>query len=476
MTAVFGAILDVMWDWGDGSGTTTGTPATHSYNTSGTYTISYSGQFVSGALYSGTYDPNITVTAPANSSAFTYTPSSGIAPLLVTFSGISAGSPLTWEWDFGDGGTSNIQNPIYTFVTGGTFIVQLTNTWESGTTPTSITHSVVVAAPNAIAVSATPTTGDAPLSVTFDRVSQTGFLDALLWTFGDGTTSASFVPTHDYLLPGTFHPYVTAYFTGGTSPIIAYTADVVVTGVPVAVSDFAYLPATISANSLVTFTNLSTDATSYQWSFGDGNMSVLESPTHTYALPGDFMVTLTAANNTSINSKSMSLFVESTNVVEFSNGLLDQLFVDILNFNATHSVANISQCGLLPSGSDAPTDAHGYITIMQGVMPATPDLISIPSVDVLAEFSVESGVFDVQANKNPVVISTMYIPATATGAATWFVWSVRNNTGTIYQQAIGTVGLSNSTADLKINDTDIVSGNYYRILNIRLSFPSLFEL
>lgn len=47
----------------------------------------------------------------------------------------------------------------------------------------------------------------------------------------------------------------------------------------------------------VTFTDQSTDATSWAWDFGDGGSSVLQNPTHEYAAVGQYTVTLTATNS-----------------------------------------------------------------------------------------------------------------------------------------------------------------------------------
>lgn len=46
----------------------------------------------------------------------------------------------------------------------------------------------------------------------------------------------------------------------------------------------------------VTFENLSEDAVSYSWNFGDGYTSTEENPSHTYDLEGEYTVTLTAEN------------------------------------------------------------------------------------------------------------------------------------------------------------------------------------
>jgi PKD repeat protein len=46
---------------------------------------------------------------------FTADHRSGNAPFTVNFTDLSTGNPTYWNWNFGDGGTSNEQNPTYTY-------------------------------------------------------------------------------------------------------------------------------------------------------------------------------------------------------------------------------------------------------------------------------------------------------------------------------------------------------------------------
>ncbi|MBU8934277.1 MAG: PKD domain-containing protein [candidate division Zixibacteria bacterium] len=59
---------------------------------------------------------------------FSGAPTSGPAPLDVSFTDLSTGSPTSWAWTFGDGGTSTAQNPNYTYTANGTYTVSLTAT------------------------------------------------------------------------------------------------------------------------------------------------------------------------------------------------------------------------------------------------------------------------------------------------------------------------------------------------------------
>ena len=70
--------------------------------------------------------------SPTVTANFSGTPTSGTAPLAVTFSDLSTGSPTSWSWNFGDGGTSTAQNPSHSYTAAGSYTVTLTATNACG--------------------------------------------------------------------------------------------------------------------------------------------------------------------------------------------------------------------------------------------------------------------------------------------------------------------------------------------------------
>ncbi len=64
--------------------------------------------------------------------AFTGTPTSGVAPLAVSFTDQSTNTPTSWSWTFGDGGTATAQNPSHNYTTAGSYTVSLTATNAAG--------------------------------------------------------------------------------------------------------------------------------------------------------------------------------------------------------------------------------------------------------------------------------------------------------------------------------------------------------
>ena len=117
------------WTFGDGGSSTAQNPG-HVYASAGTYTVSLTATNAYGSDVE-TKTGYITVTAPNNYppvADFSGTPTSGYAPLLVSFADLSTNNPTSWAWTFGDGGTSTAQNPNYTYTTPGTYTVTLTAT------------------------------------------------------------------------------------------------------------------------------------------------------------------------------------------------------------------------------------------------------------------------------------------------------------------------------------------------------------
>jgi PKD repeat protein len=56
----------------------------------------------------------------------------GFTPLEVQFTDETPGEFNAWSWDFGDGGTSDLQNPVHTYEVPGPFTVSLTANGPSG--------------------------------------------------------------------------------------------------------------------------------------------------------------------------------------------------------------------------------------------------------------------------------------------------------------------------------------------------------
>ncbi len=137
------------WDFGDGNTSTEQNPS-HTYDAAGTYTVSLTASNSCGDDTQTKAD-YITVTEPpcnAPVADFTGSPTSGTAPLSVSFTDQSTNNPTSWSWDFGDGGTSTAQNPSHTYNNAGTYTVTLTATNDCGSDDETKTDYITVTEPS----------------------------------------------------------------------------------------------------------------------------------------------------------------------------------------------------------------------------------------------------------------------------------------------------------------------------------------
>ncbi len=236
--------------------------------------------------------------------AYAYaSPSSGDAPLKVYFDGdVSGGEPpFTYKWTFDDGRSSTSKDPTHTYRYSGTYTVTFRVTDDEGYTDRDTVTVRVYRdgfdddRPTAYA-SASPTSGDEPLTVYF-----TGEVDGgdwpydYRWTFGDGSSSSSRVPVHTYRYPGTY----TATFrvtdddgdTDTDSVTIRVYGEGYYDGRPVAHASAS--PTAGNAPLSVQFTGSATGGDypyTYYWVFGDGRTSMNQNPSHVYTTPGTYSV------------------------------------------------------------------------------------------------------------------------------------------------------------------------------------------
>ncbi len=128
-------------------------------------------------------------------------PTEGSAPLLVSFSDRSTGTPAHWLWDFGDGSTAGSRNIVHRYMENGIFLARL----FAGTPRcrnVSPVQQISVGIP-AVDFSGTPVEGIVPFTVSFQG-NATNAPVSWLWDFGDGGSSALRNPDHMYTRGGTF--------------------------------------------------------------------------------------------------------------------------------------------------------------------------------------------------------------------------------------------------------------------------------
>ncbi len=148
-SAATGNITSYAWNFGDGTTSTAQNP-TKVYSTPGAYSVSLTVTGISGGSNKLTNSNYITVTGPSQPApvaAFTASATSGEAPMAVSFTSTSTGSISSYAWNFGDGTTSSVQNPVQVYSKAGVYSVSLTVSGPGGTSTKSMPNHVTVTTP-----------------------------------------------------------------------------------------------------------------------------------------------------------------------------------------------------------------------------------------------------------------------------------------------------------------------------------------
>jgi PKD repeat protein len=222
---------------------------------------------------------------PAPTASF----STSVTGLVANFTNQS--SATSYFWDFGDGTTSQATNPQHTYASENTFTVTLYAINDCDTAAT--TQTVTTLLPPVADFTFPPfSEGCGSVQVPFTNTS-TGSLTSFEWTFPGGTpaTSNQMNPIVTYTTTGVYFVTLVASNAAGQS---TSTQIVAVTIEPTPLADFAFF---IQPDGTVQFANQSQNFDNLLWNFGDGTTSAAANPLHTYAMDGNYTVTLTVWND-----------------------------------------------------------------------------------------------------------------------------------------------------------------------------------
>ncbi|MCZ2276421.1 MAG: PKD domain-containing protein [Bacteroidia bacterium] len=274
------------WDFGSAGISNLAAPVIH-YSSAGNYQTVLTVNYLNGC--SNTSLPLSLSIYKTPIVSYNFTPASGCSPLSVSFITQNTGVGHSYLWDFGDGQTSAQQYPVHSYGGNGVFTTSLTVTSMYGCSSTlSLPNQVVVNNTDA-SFYVDVTSGCPPLKVLFTPNS-TGSNVTYLWNFGDGQTSNLQSPTHLYQSSGSYIPSLTV--TDGSGCTATYTLP---SPVLVSQSGTTFItppPVTACAPFTANFSDNSFGAVSWNWDFGDGSSSTLQSPTHTFFTPGSYTVSL----------------------------------------------------------------------------------------------------------------------------------------------------------------------------------------
>ncbi|MFS2185184.1 PKD domain-containing protein [Mucilaginibacter sp. Mucisp84] len=232
----------------------------------------------------------------------------------------------TWRWDFGDGLTDVVQNPVHKYAQPGYYLVKLFVTNENGCGAASDPIKIHISKPPLASFNySSPSCTGQDVTFTDKSTSAEGSIISWQWDFGDGTPVEILKSknpfNHTFSEPGDYLVKLTVTNDNGCTSNIA---PLPVKVYPVPVVDFLLPDA--CEDDFVQFTDRSTiaDATeadfTYEWNFGDPNaapanpnISHEKNPKHKF-LAGNYQVTLkvTSKNGCSFTSASKSLTINGS--------------------------------------------------------------------------------------------------------------------------------------------------------------------
>ncbi|WP_011308635.1 PKD domain-containing protein [Methanosarcina barkeri] len=312
------------WTWdfdNDGVVDNTDQNPTYTFTAAGNYTVNLT---VTNSVGSNstvktdyiTVSKSSTPTEPAPVADFTADVTSGTYPLSVQFTDLSENA-TEWLWDFGDGTNSTEQNPVHTFSEAGNYTVNLTVSNAEGNDSEVKTEYIIVSEPLTGApvadFTATPTSGNAPLTVNFTDAS-IGNISSYSWDFNnDGTVdSTEQNPIYTYDAVGTYTVNLTVSNADGNDSEVK-TEYIKVSSQSSAkpVAAFSASPTSGKAPLKVKFTDTSTGSpTSWFWNFGDGAKSFQQNPVHKYSKAGIYTVNLTVKNAKGKNTVTKTEYIK----------------------------------------------------------------------------------------------------------------------------------------------------------------------
>lgn len=300
-TVTVDPVTSYVWDFGDGTPTSGVKDPTHKYAQPGRYNITLS---VTTAHASSSKTIAIDVFPQASPGFVANNVCYGNNTAFLNKSVINGGY-LSYQFDFGDGGQSAELNPIHKYTAAGVYNVRLITSTNNNCLDTLFKTIYVHPQPKAN-FGATNVPFGFPV-VFSDSSVFTGTLH-YTWSFGDGSSSTTKSPQHQYISSGNFQ--VELSITTDSSCVDTHSQTVWVYPKPHA--DFSFKPVCIDDS--VSFENLSTisfGTLTYNWTMGSEGTSVKVSPRWKFSSPGTHTIKLIATSNnngTDTISKTIEIY------------------------------------------------------------------------------------------------------------------------------------------------------------------------
>ena len=285
-----GGPVSWLWNFGDGTFSFQKNPS-KTFIQPGNYTVSLTVQkgSQSNTMTKTNY---IQVLVPLIAD-FTSNQTLAIPGQSIAFADLSTGAPTSWSWNFGNGTTSNLKNPVITYSTPGLYNVSLTvtNAYQQNTITKNAYITILPVLSADFAADTTLVVAGNPIS--FIDLSA-GAPSSWSWNFGNGQTSGLQHPVQSFSQAGFYTISLTINDPLQTSTLLKQNYIEVIEPL---LANFSASASVVLPGQTVTFTDSSTGfPTSWLWNFGNGITSSLQNPSVSFTSPGMYSVSLIVTN------------------------------------------------------------------------------------------------------------------------------------------------------------------------------------
>jgi gliding motility-associated-like protein len=238
------------------------------------------------------------------------------------------GTIATWDWQFGDAGTSIAENPLHTYPANGNYTAQLIATGSNGCSDT-ISYPITVNPVPLANFSPTVVCENTPIVFTDLSFISSGSIASWSFDFGGGNVQNVQNPTYVFGTSGNYP--VTLTVTSALGCIDDTLLNMFIYSAPTANFTFTPSPALVLENVYFTDQSIGTGINGWLWNYGDGEGDNAQNPIHSFSEGGDFNVML---------------------IVTDANGCQDTVIK-----NVTISLPPVLPSGFSPNG-DGENDVH----------------------------------------------------------------------------------------------------------------------
>ena len=341
-SAASGIGLSYSWDFGDGT-VVNSQNTTHTYTTEGTYTVCLSVSDINGCI--NLLCDSIVIGDPV--ADFTASNTQSVCQsLTVPFQDLSANA-VAWQWDFGDGTGSVLQNPSHVYNDGGNYDVTLIITNGSGCTDTLTKFDFIMVDGPGADYTFAPDSGCPGLTVNFNY---TGYnVSKYTWVYGDFTTeevmSGNLYDTlsisHTYNVGGVYFPTLIVEDTSGCVKTYISSDSIVIEDFAVTIHRDSSL---FCDNGVLQYTNTISSpspVTSLVWTHSMGTATT-DTLNLTYNSPGTYAVSLTASNASCVRTVEDTLIIHESPQVNFDISPDTACSPQLIQFSDSTTVLNDS--------------------------------------------------------------------------------------------------------------------------------------